>query len=711
MSRGERRRHTRSRSRRRDETEHADAWMVEDRLQELDASGHLPVGSLDESAESMLRKCDPQVALDALADWERHALSNRRNPSACMVSLLRRMGAGGDGNSGRGSRRTRNDNDDEDDDTSSELQDLLDQLGNKIDDSATSALRSLSTSRAVHILTGLVNQGEAVRNPSAFVMSAVRRWQGEGDQGGRHSRREEGRGGGGGGGRREGGGGHHDSSIYDGRGNLEPGAKARYDERGYPIEDTEDTGGASNNNRGSSKRKSGSDVHKRIENLHAGLDVDRRARDALDSLEPEEQVNILEDLVRTHATVRNQSAYVLSKVKRAQEDVRSSEKSHRREEEHSRRDYDRDRDRGNRDRQPVYERETRSSRQARSSDIWDKLDDKARGELEMLNQHDLDDILRELEAKRDTIRNPSAFVCSVVRRYRPESGHQKGGREDYRRGQEDFRGGYDYRDDRDHRSRNDAHRDRDAPRGRNEPRLRSRSPHHDSSRRDSEQKPTLAGRDDMDDESGRQQVADFVENCDLLDEKAKRALCNLRPNQALEIMQMIASKGPSIRNHSAFVMTACRDAGGQREREGEPRHHRNDENYDSRRGSDGRERQGDEDRGGRRKQATSDSYEGSVDAKKGDAQEQPAGFQLAEEYRDIDLHDWLSSVDNGKGFLAPYQEALLANFDTLEQIIELYVSADSGGRVVIDQMFYNDIGVEKVGHKRLFEKWFKDRML
>eukprot|EP00930_Biecheleria_cincta_P067374 TRINITY_DN5391_c0_g1_i2.p1 TRINITY_DN5391_c0_g1~~TRINITY_DN5391_c0_g1_i2.p1 ORF type:complete len:709 (+),score=118.92 TRINITY_DN5391_c0_g1_i2:179-2305(+) len=708
MSRGERRRHTRSRSRRRDESEDADSWMVEDRLQELDASGHLPVGSLDESAENMLRKCDPRLALEALADWERHALSNRRNPSACMVSLLRRLGAGdggGGGNSSRSSRRPGND----DDETSSELQDLLDQLGNKIDDSATSALRSLSTSRAVHILTGLVNQGEAVRNPSAFVMSAVRRWQGEGDQGGRTSRREEGRGGGGGGGRREGGGGHHDSSIYDGRGNLEPGAKARYDERGYPIEDTQDTGSASNNSRGSSNRKSGSDIHKRIEDLHAGLDVDRRARDALDSLEPEEQVNILEDLVRTHATVRNQSAYVLSKVKRAQEDVRSSEKSHRREEEHSRRDYDRDR--GNRDRHHGYERETRSSRQARSSDIWDKLDDKARGELEMLNEHDLDDILRELEAKRDTIRNPSAFVCSVVRRYRPESGHQKGGRDDYRGGREDFKGGYDYRDDRDHRSRNDAHRDRDAPRGRNEPRLRSRSPHQDDSRRESARKPTPSDRDDMDDESGRQQVADFVENCDLLDEKAKRALCNVRPNQALEIMQMIASKGPSIRNHSAFVMTACRDAGGQRDRDGgEPRNYRHEENHDRRRGSDDREREANEDGAGRRKQAT-DCYQGSADAKKENAQEQPAGFQLAEEYRDIDLHDWLSSVDNGKGFLLPYQEALLANFDTLEQIMELYVSADDGSRVVIDQMFYNDIGVEKVGHKRLFEKWFKDRML
>jgi len=41
--------------------------------------------------------------------------------------------------------------------------------------------------------------------------------------------------------------------------------------------------------------------------------------------------------------------------------------------------------------------------------------------------------------------------------------------------------------------------------------------------------------------------------------------------------------------------------------------------------------------------------------------------------------------------------------------MELYVKPDAAGNIEIDQTFFNDLQVDKVGHKRLFQKWFKER--
>eukprot|EP00404_Azadinium_spinosum_P042048 CAMPEP_0180827152 /NCGR_PEP_ID=MMETSP1038_2-20121128/73991_1 /TAXON_ID=632150 /ORGANISM="Azadinium spinosum, Strain 3D9" /LENGTH=48 /DNA_ID= /DNA_START= /DNA_END= /DNA_ORIENTATION= len=45
----------------------------------------------------------------------------------------------------------------------------------------------------------------------------------------------------------------------------------------------------------------------------------------------------------------------------------------------------------------------------------------------------------------------------------------------------------------------------------------------------------------------------------------------------------------------------------------------------------------------------------------------------------------------------------MANFDSLAQIVDIYVKAGE-----LNKQFFEDVGVKKLGHKRLFEKWFRD---
>lgn len=70
---------------------------------------------------------------------------------------------------------------------------------------------------------------------------------------------------------------------------------------------------------------------------------------------------------------------------------------------------------------------------------------------------------------------------------------------------------------------------------------------------------------------------------------------------------------------------------------------------------------------------------------------------------DMSIKDWLLAMDDS-GFLAQYHDALAARVDSLEQIMDVYVQASGE----VDKRFFEDAGVKKLGHKRLFEKWFKD---
>jgi len=69
----------------------------------------------------------------------------------------------------------------------------------------------------------------------------------------------------------------------------------------------------------------------------------------------------------------------------------------------------------------------------------------------------------------------------------------------------------------------------------------------------------------------------------------------------------------------------------------------------------------------------------------------------------LSIKDWLSSLDDS-GFLVQYHDCIASELDSLEQIVDVYVKKDGE----VDKRFFEDAGIKKLGHKRLFEKWFKD---
>lgn len=75
-------------------------------------------------------------------------------------------------------------------------------------------------------------------------------------------------------------------------------------------------------------------------------------------------------------------------------------------------------------------------------------------------------------------------------------------------------------------------------------------------------------------------------------------------------------------------------------------------------------------------------------------------------WADWDLRRWLDEVDDGTGFMAEYHRIVSMNFDNVGQIADLYVRPDALGNPTVDDSFYKDVGVEKIGHRRLFERWF-----
>mmetsp|Transcript_69547 Transcript_69547/g.123952 ORF Transcript_69547/g.123952 Transcript_69547/m.123952 type:complete len:295 (-) Transcript_69547:65-949(-) len=70
---------------------------------------------------------------------------------------------------------------------------------------------------------------------------------------------------------------------------------------------------------------------------------------------------------------------------------------------------------------------------------------------------------------------------------------------------------------------------------------------------------------------------------------------------------------------------------------------------------------------------------------------------------DMSIKDWLSSLDDS-GFLIQYHDGIAGKLDSLEQLVDIYVK--EGGEV--DPKLFVEVGIKKLGHKRLFEKWFRE---
>lgn len=67
------------------------------------------------------------------------------------------------------------------------------------------------------------------------------------------------------------------------------------------------------------------------------------------------------------------------------------------------------------------------------------------------------------------------------------------------------------------------------------------------------------------------------------------------------------------------------------------------------------------------------------------------------------LEDWLGAVDD-EGFLLPYLGGLHDRFASPAEVVHAYGKGDGG----VDPRLFQDLGVHRLGHRRLFEVWFRD---
>eukprot|EP00811_Abedinium_folium_P004436 NODE_14084_length_1129_cov_12.336327.p1 GENE.NODE_14084_length_1129_cov_12.336327~~NODE_14084_length_1129_cov_12.336327.p1 ORF type:complete len:278 (+),score=75.49 NODE_14084_length_1129_cov_12.336327:190-1023(+) len=77
------------------------------------------------------------------------------------------------------------------------------------------------------------------------------------------------------------------------------------------------------------------------------------------------------------------------------------------------------------------------------------------------------------------------------------------------------------------------------------------------------------------------------------------------------------------------------------------------------------------------------------------------------------IGEWLLTIDQ-LGFVVCYHDAIVAHFDSPAQVVDVYARrvppGEGGGSapsaILLDERFFEDVGIQKLGHRRLFEKWF-----
>ena len=292
-----------------------------------------------------------------------------------------------------------------------------------------------------------------------------------------------------------------------------------------------------------------------------------------------------------------------------------------------------------------------------SAEIRKSLNEKAQAVLNEMSSEDAESLLQDLQSRIQHVKNPSVWICT-------KASYIKG-----KRSQE--------------------------PQG-----DRSRSP-----RREGINLLPSAPEQAVEEteEQYKAKVLSLVESSHLLDEGAKAALKAVPGLQGLEVFHTVVEDNASIRNPSAYVQTKCREIAKQNGMEaqfleatrsamqtGTPTAHALKET------------------GAAPKAAATRPPDTST--MENDMASEAQAPEVPVDWRSMPLDLWLLSVDNGKGFLLKYQEALCKNYDDLEQVMELYVTPpDDDGNIVIDQRFFDDIRVDKVGHMRLFQKWFKEQ--
>merc|ERR1711972_828219 len=81
-------------------------------------------------------------------------------------------------------------------------------------------------------------------------------------------------------------------------------------------------------------------------------------------------------------------------------------------------------------------------------------------------------------------------------------------------------------------------------------------------------------------------------------------------------------------------------------------------------------------------------------------------FDFPPSVLNLSIGAWLFTID-GTGGLFEYEKPITQDYETVAQIVSVYVKRGADGSRTLEPDFFNDFGVRKTGHRRLFQQWFE----
>jgi len=96
------------------------------------------------------------------------------------------------------------------------------------------------------------------------------------------------------------------------------------------------------------------------------------------------------------------------------------------------------------------------------------------------------------------------------------------------------------------------------------------------------------------------------------------------------------------------------------------------------------------------------SYTGAGTMPVASASEVASPLACNDSHLRLSFRQWLEEMDESL-FLMQYHDSIASNFDSVQQIHEIYFKNGE-----LRPMFFEDVGIKKLGHRRILEKWFKE---
>jgi len=213
----------------------------------------------------------------------------------------------------------------------------------------------------------------------------------------------------------------------------------------------------------------------------------------------------------------------------------------------------------------------------------------------------------------------------------------------------------------------------------------------------------------------RRQELDMMAEDAGLDARARDALDEVAPEDAMDILHESRSKG-DLRNPSAWVcwrISILRQSGG-RGPPGPARHGSSPHMPPPAPGARAspprmespfkRRTPAPPPKEERAEECNAEAEGGGAEDEPPPVVEPPANELVGD--KTVVFLDWLSEIDSNSGQLSMYASTLEKNYDSVEQVLLLCVQRDEvDGSARIDTTFLNELGVKDPEHRRLFEQW------